>query len=203
MLNLFLRRADSSRIPSFKAWIHGQNSDLLWLSSSWRMWGMKWPGTFGGHTAHWLCQWTEAKLFDLASQLIGRSCRHHPFLVEPESADSRVGGRKDPRARPQGSELPTQHASFLLSVAMFLIISRRGTQYPAPPKAVSLRGVFLPEHPREGNRAFSYAKLESRLFSSQTGFPLSPGACPAAYTSNILQFFQTQLDCFGHTLQSD
>lgn len=33
MLNLFLRRADGSRILSFKAWIHGQKNDLLWLSS--------------------------------------------------------------------------------------------------------------------------------------------------------------------------
>ena len=150
MLNLFLRRADSSRIPSFKAWIHGQNSDLLWLSSSWRMWGMKWPGTLGGHTTHWLCQWTEAKLFDLASQLIGRSCWHHPFLVEPESAGSRAGGREDPRARPQGSELPTQHASFLLSVATFLTTSRRGTQCPTPPRQSAFVGSSLLNIPEMG-----------------------------------------------------
>ena len=203
MLNLFLRRADSSRIPSFKAWIHGQNSDLLWLSSSWRMWGMKWPGTLGGHTTHWLCQWTEAKLFDLASQLIGRSCWHHPFLVEPESAGSRGGREGRPTSQAPGLRAADTTCFFPPVCSHVSYHFQEGHTVSHSPKAVSLCGVFPPEHPRDGNRAFSYARLDSCLFSSQTGFPLSPGACPAAYTSNILQFFQMQLDYFGHTLQSD
>lgn len=86
----------------------------------------------------------------MASQLIGRSCQHHPFLVEPESADSRAGGREDPQASPQGCQAVNTTCFFPPICIHVFITSRRCTQCPAPSRQSAFVGSSLLSTPEKG-----------------------------------------------------